>query len=169
MNPGLRKKVPDLTALSGLSAELLAKNIGVKKADAVIAYLRRHPEALSQTPPGSLDVARSKLVASLAAYRSGNRREAQTLVLSAYLDGFEPLEPMLVVRDATLMGRIESGMGELRSALQRGLTADEVAARVNVLDALFDDAQAVLAPDATSGASNFLGAFTILLGSNRTR
>jgi high-affinity iron transporter len=162
-DPSLRQKVPNLTALFGISAETLAKSIGVEKADAVIAYLRRHPEALSQPPPGSLDVARSKLAASLAAYRAGNRREAQTLALSAYLDGFEPLEPMLVARDATLMGRIESGMGELRSALQRGLPADEVAARVNVLDALFDDAQAVLASDATNGASNFLGAFTILL------
>ena len=159
----LRKKVPDLTALSGLSVETLAKSIGAQKADAVIAYLRSHPEALSQTQPGSLEVTRSKLAASLAAYRAGNRREAQTLALSAYLDGFEPLEPMLVARNAALMGRIESGMGELRSGLERGLPVDEVAARVSVLDALFDDAQTALAPDATSGASNFLGAFAILL------
>lgn len=160
---GLREKVPNLTALSGISAETLAKSISVQKADAVIAYLQRHPEALTQTPPGPLDVARSQLAASLASYRAGNRREAQTLALSAYLDGFEPIEPMLVARDATLMGRIESGMGELRSALQRVLPADEVAARVNVLDALFEEAQAVLALDATSGASNFIGAFAILL------
>src|SRR3546814_1813214 len=75
---------------------------------------------------------------------------AQELALAAYLDGFEPLEPMLTARDATLMRRIESGMGELRAALQRGQCADQVASRVQVLDGLFDDAEVALSPDARS-------------------
>src|SRR3546814_1404526 len=94
-----------------MTPEVLAKSIGTERADAVIAYLRRHPEAVVQQAPGSLDVARTKLSQSLAAYRAGNRPAAQELALAAYLDGFEPLEPMLTARDATLMRRIESGMG----------------------------------------------------------
>src|SRR3546814_11837045 len=78
----------------------------------------------------------------------------------SYLDGFEPLEPMLTAPDATLMRRIESGMGELRAALQRGQSADQVASRVQVLDGLFDDAEVALSPDAASDASTFIGAFT---------
>src|SRR3546814_8628555 len=70
---------------------------------------------------------------------------------------------MRAARDATLMGRIESAMGELRAALQRGQSADQVASRVQVLDGLFDDAEAALSPDATSDGSTFIGAFTILL------
>lgn len=162
-DPGLRQRLPDLTALAGMTPEVLAKSIGTERADAVIAYLRRHPEAVVQQAPGSLDVARTKLSQSLAAYRSGNRPAAQELALAAYLDGFEPLEPMLAARDATLMGRIESAMGELRAALQRGQSADQVASRVQVLDGLFDDAEAALSPDATSDGSTFIGAFTILL------
>src|SRR3546814_19646084 len=61
------------------------------------------------------------------------------------------------------MRRIESGMGELRAALQRGQSADQVASRVQVLDGLFDDAEVALSPDAASDASTFIGAFTIML------
>lgn len=162
-DPGLRQRIPDLTALAGLTPETLAKSIGSGQADAVIAYLRRHPEAVVQQAPGSLDVARAKLAQSLAAYRAGDRHAAQELALSAYLDGFEPLEPMLTARDATLMGHIESAMGEFRASLQQGRPADEIATRVQVLGGLFDDADAALSPDAASSASTFLGAFTILL------
>ncbi|WP_068092672.1 cytochrome c/FTR1 family iron permease [Novosphingobium rosa] len=162
-DPGLRQRIPDLTALAGLTPEALAKDVGADKADAVIAYLRRHPDAVVQHAPGSLDVARAKLGLSLAAYRAGDRHAAQELALSAYLDGFEPLEPMLTARDATLMGHIESAMGEFRASLQQGRPADEVATRVQVLDGLFDDAEAALSPDAASSASTFIGALTILL------
>ncbi len=162
-DPGLRQRIPDLTALAGLTPETLAKSIGAEQADAVIGYLRRHPEAVVQQAPGSLDVARAKLGQSLAAYRAGDRHAAQELALSAYLDGFEPLEPMLTARDATLMGHIERAMGEFRASLQQGRPADEVATRVQVLDGLFDDAEAALSPDAASSASTFVGALTILL------
>src|SRR3546814_14157935 len=112
-----------------MTPEALAKNIGTERADSVIAYLRRHPEAVVQHAPGSLDVARTKLSQSLAAYRSGNRPAAQELALAAYLDGFEPLEPLLAARDATLMGRLASAMGEMRAALHRGQSADQVPSR----------------------------------------
>jgi high-affinity iron transporter len=162
-DPSLRQRIPDLTALAGLTPDTLAKSMGPEQADAIIAYLRRHPEAVVQQAPGSLDVARGKLAQSLAAYRAGNRHAAQELALSAYLDGFEPLEPMLAARDATLMGHIESAMGEFRASLQQGRPSDEIATRVQALDGLFDDADAALSPDAASSASTFLGAFTILL------
>src|SRR3546814_10485884 len=54
-------------------------------------------------------------------------------------------------------------MGEFRASLQQGRPADEIATRIQVLDGLFDDAEAALSPDAASTASTFLGAFTILL------
>ena len=162
-DPSLRQRIPDLTALAGVTPAILAKDVGADKADTVIAYLRRHPEAVVQQAPGTLDVARAKLGQSLAAYRAGDRHGAEELALSAYLDGFEPLEPMLTARDATLMGHIESAMGEFRASLQQGRPADEIATRVQVLNGLFDDADAALSPDAASSASTFLGAFTILL------
>ena len=159
----LRRRIPDLATLAGLTPQALAIETGQAKADAVMAYLRRHPDAVMQSAAGSLTVARAKLAQSLAAYRAGDRRTARELALSAYLDGFEPVEPTLTARDATLMGHIEGAMGEFRAALQDGRPVDEVATRVQVINGLFDDAEAELSPDAASSASTFLGAFTILL------
>lgn len=162
-DPSLRRVVPDLKTLVGLTPDTLAKAVGRTKADALMAYLRRHPEAVTSIVPSSLVLVRNKLAASLSAYRAGDRNRANDLALSAYLDGFEPVEPTLASRDTTLMGRIERGMGEYRAALRRGESTDAVADRVAVLSNLFDDAEAVLAPGAGSALSTFIGAATILL------
>ena len=54
-------------------------------------------------------------------------------------------------------------MGEYRAAISHGETPDELTSRVAVLNGLFDDAEAALAPNAGSTASTFVGALTILL------
>ena len=160
---GLHNSIPNLTALAGLTPDALGRQIGQPRADAVLAYLRAHPEALTKASAGSLSVAHDRLRASVAAYEAGDRESAKKLALSAYLDGFEPVEPALAVRDGTLMSRIEAEMGNLRAAIGRGAPVTEVKDRVAILDALFSDAEEVLSPDAASTASTFIGAFTILL------
>jgi high-affinity iron transporter len=157
----LHRLVPDLQTLVGTTPAALASGIGQDTADALMAYLRRHPDAVMQQ--GSLSLVRSRLTESLAAYREGNRQHAGELALSAYLDGFEPIEPALGVRDRALLERIEGAMGDYRAAIQSGGNADALANRVQVLDGLFDDAEASLSPDAASGLATFLGAATILL------
>ncbi len=160
-DPTLRARVPDLDALSSLSESQLAKQIGADRAGPVIAYLRANPDALA-AKASSLAIARAKLNESLAAYRSGNREEAKRLALAAYLDGFEPVEPMLSARNATLLATVEQQMGELRASIAAGDDAADVAARVSAIQSSFDEAEATLAPSATSDASAFVGAFTIL-------
>lgn len=159
----LRKRVPNLAALAGLTPAALGREIGRENADAVMAYLRAHPEAATEVRAGSLALAHEKLQASIAAYAAGDRDAAKKLALSAYLDGFEPVEPALAARDATLMGRIEVEMGNLRAMIGRGEDVAAVKDQVAVLDTLFSDAEEVLSPDAASTASTFIGAFTILL------
>ena len=154
--------IPDLKTLVGTTPAALAVKIGQDKANALMAYLRRHPNVVMQQT-GSLSLVRSRLAESLAAYRAGDRQHAGELALSAYLDGFEPVEPALSTRDRTLMERIEGAMGEYRAAIQSGENADALSDRVQVLDDLLDDAEAALSPDAASGLSTFLGAATILL------
>lgn len=158
----LHRLIPDLKTLIGTTPAALAAKIGHGRADAVMAYLRRHPDAVAQQD-GSLSVVRSRLSESVDAVRAGDRRRAGELALSAYLDGFEPIEPALSTSDRTLMERIEGFMGEYRAAVQGEETADALSDRVRVLDGLLDDAQAALSPDAPSGLSTFLGAATILL------
>jgi len=161
--PELRGRVPDLPALTQETPAGLAAAIGEADASRITAYLRRHPEAVARKASGGLDVARAKLTESLAAYRAGDRKLAQELALSAYLDGFEPVEPLLRSRDGALTAKVEAAMGELRASIGRAAPETAVATQVQAVGALFDAAEGALAPERASAVSAFLGAFTILL------
>jgi high-affinity iron transporter len=161
-NSDLRAKIPDLDALSNLSEKELASSIGRDDAAAVIAYLRSDPQAV-KSKTSTLAIGRERLKQSIAAYEAGDRDQAKALALSAYLDGFEPLEPTLSARNPSLLADVEKGMGQLRAAIADGKPAADVRARAQAIDALFVQAEASLAPDAESAASAFVGAFTILL------
>lgn len=161
-DPALRQLVPDLKTLVGLTPQALGGKIGQAKADAVMGYLRRNPQAVTQVSPASLSLVRERMAASLAASRAGNRTKASELALSAYLDGFEPIEPVLGASDNTLKTRIEGLMIEYRAAVPKE-DADRLADRQAVLNGLYDDAEAALSPNAGSSWSTYLGAATILL------
>ena len=158
----LRSRISNLDVLSGLSEKALGQQIGQKKAAAVLAYLHTHPEVVTSSGASALTIARQKLQQSLAAYEAGDRDQAKDLALAAYLDGFEPVEGVLSARDGSIVSRVETAMGELRSAIASGKPAADVRARINALNALFDESEAALAPDQATTASTFLGAFTIL-------
>lgn len=161
-DPAMRQSIPDLAALSGLTARDLAARIGPDKAAAVIAYLRSNPEAVASTASPLL-LARQRLKESLEAYRAGDGERAKSLALSAYLDGFEPVEGVLSAKDSSLLGRVESAMGELRGSIAKGEPADQVASRVAALNAELDQVESVLSPDGGNSTSTFIGAMTILL------
>jgi high-affinity iron transporter len=163
-NAALRRTIPDLGTLASLTPAALARQLGDAEATAVIAYLRGNPAAVaSPAETDTLGLARRRLAESLAAYEAGDRDQAKALALSAYLDGFEPIEPVLAARDAALMARVEGAMAQLRAAIGNGRPIAEVRQRVEALDALFADAERVLAPSEAGAASAFLGALTILL------
>ncbi|MCR5870042.1 MULTISPECIES: cytochrome c/FTR1 family iron permease [unclassified Sphingomonas] len=159
----VRAKYPNLAALVGATPAALAADLGAERATALTAFLRRHPEAVTARVDGSLALTRERLDQSLAAYRAGDRKGAADLALSAYLDGFEPVEPVLAARDAALMGRIERAMAELRAAVGEGRPVGEVEVANRALASLFAEAEAALAPERASGLSSFLGAFGVLL------
>ena len=162
-DPSLRQRIPDLAALTSLTPAALGRDIGADKAAAVMAYLRGNPEAVA-APAGAdtLALARERLRQSLAAYEAGDRDRARALALSAYLDGFEPIEPVLAARDGALMARVEQAMAQLRAAIGDGRPVAEVRARVTALDGLFAETERVLAPSEAGAASAFVGALTIL-------
>lgn len=159
----IRARFPNMAAFVGTPPEAVAADIGTERAHALTAFLRRQPEALSARPDGSLTLARERLDASLKAYAAGDRRAASNLALSAYLDGFEPIEPVLAARDAALMARIERAMGKLRAAIGGKRPLAEVQAANDALDGLFAEAETALAPERASSTSSFLGAFGVLL------
>ncbi len=159
----VRAHFANLQALTQETPAALAKTVGETKARALTAYLRRHPEVVTRKGGGSLEVAHQKLAASLKAYEAGDRKAAADLALAAYLDGFEPVEPILGARDPALMRRIEGAMGDVRGAIGKAAPASEVRSQIERLDALFATAGRALAPEKASSLSSFAGAFTILL------
>lgn len=162
-DPALQQKVPDLRALTQTTPEDLAQAVGDEKARALTAFLRRHPDVTMSGKRETLAIARARLAESIAAYEAGERRKATDLALSAYLDGFEPVEPILKARDEALMTRIEGAMGEFRAAIGSGASAEAVHARADRLNAQLDAAARALAPGQVSSGSSFAAAFTILL------
>ena len=162
-DPGLRSRVPNLAALATVTPAALAQQVGEANAVAVIAYLRSNPSALQPSSGDSLALTRSKLAASVSAYAAGKPDEARRLALSAYLDGFEPVEPILTARNPDLMHRIETGMGEFRAAIGQGVPLADIQARAQALDGQFAAAEEALAPRASSAVSTFLSALTILV------
>jgi high-affinity iron transporter len=158
----VRQLLPNLEALAAITPAALAARVGPERAAALTAYLRANPGAVTQSQGGPLDIARAKLRESLEAYRSGDRASARELALSAYLEGFEPVEPMLATRNGDLLRRVEAAMADLRSAIAAARPVPEVEARVAALNALFDETAAVTAPGQASAVSAFLGGFVIL-------
>ena len=118
---------------------------------AVTAYLARQSRRACAAGAGgsqSLAVARELLRQSLAAYRGGDRARASELALSAYLDGFEPVEAVLAARDGGLIAEVERAMGELRAAIGARRTAADVARADRAARRPVRRAERALAPEA---------------------
>lgn len=153
--------VTNLAALTTQTETTLAPVLGADSAHDLMAYLRSDSAALASAE-GGVPLARARLQESLAAARADKVAEATRLGLSAYLDGFEPLEPKLSARNKELMVEIEKGMLTYRAALSGG-KLEEAEAAATRLDALFTQAETELNAGASDATTTFAGALTILL------
>ena len=156
-----RAEIPDLKALSRARVAQLVPILGTEHARAIVGYLRANPAAAQ--PLSGISLARGRIAASLSAYRFGAPIEATQLALSAYLDGVEPVEPQLNARDGVLRAQLETAMGAYRTSLSSHTAVDAIAKQAGEIDALLARAQTVVAEAAGDAASNFVGAFTILV------
>ncbi len=147
----------------GLTPAEFSAQLGPEKAEALMGYLRSNPKALEKAPSGSLALSKTRLAESLAAYEKGDKKAATDLALSAYLDGFEPVEALLSTKDKGLLSRVEGAMGALRSAIGSGASSDEVKTKIQEVESLFTEVEQTLDSDAGSWVSSFFGAFAILL------
>ncbi|KGQ17891.1 High-affinity iron permease [Lysobacter dokdonensis DS-58] len=165
-DPAVHTVVPSLEALSRASEQDLAKSLQADQAQAITAYLRAHPESVEarkREAAATFSIARQQLDAALQAYRAGDQAQAKALALSAYLDGVEPVEPMLAARNRPLMREIETAMGQFRAQIAEAVPAAEVTAQAGRIVTLFDRAATTLQESRTDATTAFLGSFTILL------
>ncbi len=158
-----KEVIPDMAALATTTPATLEFHLGAEQGQAVTAYLRRNPAAVVRSTQGSLQLVRDRLEQAVVAYRNGDRDAASQAAVSAYLDGFEPVEPILAVKDPELMRSLEMAMTELRGRLAAGATVDEIAGRVEALQSRLGAAEQSLQATGADAGSAFVGAFTILL------
>lgn len=157
-----RQALPDLDALTQISERALAARLGDEPAAAVTAFLRSNPQALAANQSGGTAIAKAKLAQSLAAVERGDRSGATKLALSAYLDGFEPVEPALAARNRPLFVKIEAAMVTYRAGVRAG-SVEHLRASEKVLQSLLSEADLALSPDQSDATATFFGALTILL------
>lgn len=161
-NAQIRQTLGTLDGLAQATESALASKTNPEQASHALAWARSHPSELAGIHSQPTALVRSRLEESAAALKAGDRAGATRLALSAYLDGFEPLEPALKARDPALMGEIETAMGSLRASLADREPA-AAGADVKPLLKLLDRVDARLAPAESDAAATFFGALTILL------
>ncbi|MBC3871870.1 FTR1 family protein [Undibacterium oligocarboniphilum] len=161
-NSALHASVPSLSILSQTSETALAKSLPDGQAVQVMAYLKSNPQILEQNKPDSLALSKSRLKESLAALDKGDISEASRLAISAYLDGFEPIEPALVTKNKVLFNSIEKTMGEFRAAVTAG-KRDEAHTIEQQLVVQLDQAKTALQSSNSDPISTLISALTILL------
>jgi len=156
------------SGLFALTEEDILARLGTLQTPAqrtlVLAYLRAEaPFEVAPSASGeqgfSLELARGEIAQGLAAYRKGDRASARQRFVSAYLDGFEPHEAGLAVRDRELVREVERAMLSLRQATAQG-------APLQLVEKLARESE-VLLLRAEGGRGNpataFWGALTIAL------
>lgn len=162
-NPNLSMTFSSLEAVTQAKEADIAERLGNANARALIAFLRDNPKTINSPKAGLLQTAKALLAQSASAYQAGDKRRATEFSLSAYLDGFELVEPSLAVRDSSLMHNIEAGMIELRNMIRDDAPAGDVNAQVQAVSALLDVAENVLSKNKTNASASFVGALTIIL------
>ena len=157
----LRARFQNLDALTRVTQAQLAAELGDEsRAAAVSAFLRARPGVLAEQ---GLTLARNRLAESVRAYEGGDAQSAQRLALSAYLDGFEPIEPRLAAIDSKLLVSVETAMGRYRSLLADGAPIAQIRAQAEEIDRLFDEAGTSVQRSASDTSAAFLGSYTILV------
>ncbi|HVQ29121.1 MAG TPA: FTR1 family protein [Vicinamibacteria bacterium] len=95
----------------------------------------RREAAFSEPPTGvGVDRTRAMLRQAVRSYAAQRPGEADRLVIDAYLQGFEPLEPRLRAKDASGTRDVERAFRDLRVAMAQGETAERVRARATALE-----------------------------------
>ncbi|NQZ12217.1 MAG: FTR1 family protein [Algicola sp.] len=125
--------------------------------------LRAYVENLSEAQPNPLVFTSQQLRKALTLYQSGHYNKAQTLSVSAYLDGFELVENALDIKDSELRKSIETQLMALRRLINNKADSKVVENAVNEAVAQLAQAQKLLSGSSLSSEALFTASFVILL------
>lgn len=109
-----------LSTVASLSDEALLEKLEGKSEDEknqILAFLRT--KTYDGNDSGSLQLSQLRLVDAQKKYDEGDYVLARSLALSAYLDGFEPVEPKLRSINPEFVSEIEYDFAEVRKVIER--------------------------------------------------
>ena len=145
---------------------LTENEFGIRYGDqtkSLFSYLRAEPQALESARPATFRFASEQLDLALTHYRDGDSSGAQRFAISAYLEGFEPMEASLNVLNSQLRLDIEREMMALRQLMNGNTSTEVVALKVDHAKAMLKQADELLQEGKLTAAGAFAGAFLILL------
>lgn len=157
-----RAQISNLEELSRTRVNQLDSVLGEEQAQQLIGFLRANPKELD-IALSDIALARGRMLASVKAYEHGDVKGAVQLALSAYLDGVEPVEPLLDSHNRALRADIELSMGAYRTSLSKAADLAVIQAQAENIDTLLVEADQYTGHSFRDAGTLFVAAFTILL------
>ena len=143
--PGADKtRFPDLASIATATASEIRAAHG-DDGVRVLAYLRSQPQVVMSSSESPLARSARLVRESLAAYQRGQMQAAQTLAVSAYLDGFELVEASLDAIDRRLRMAVEAEMMRYRAIIKNQEPTAIVEGQGNRVQGLLAEAATLLA------------------------
>lgn len=131
-------------------------------ADVIDAY-RAMPKLLFSEKQSPINTTKSQLKAALDAYHKKDYEKANTLAVSAYLDGFELIENSLNARDSDLRKAIEGNLINLRHVISSGGDEARLVALSSEVFSQLNEADQLLTGSVLSSSALFSASLVILL------
>lgn len=153
---------PDMAALTTLTGNEIATRHG-DDTRLVFAYLRSNPKALQASSHATLAFSAEQLDAALAHYREGSILKAEQLAISAYLEGFEPMEISLDTLDKKLRRDIETEMMGVRQLIGSSASAAVITQRTARAKSLLKQADERFRNGELSVTRTFFSSIFVLL------
>jgi len=141
--------------------QLLQQDVGIDRSQ--LELLRSQPELLFQHAESPISTARTNLQAAVEAYHANELAQAQTLAVSAYLDGFELIENTLDAHDSSLRKSIESQLLNFRNLLKVPGQTTQINQEFASIMTQLNQADTVLTGQSLSNNAMFSAALIILL------
>lgn len=129
----------------------------------VIYYLLKNPEVVEKKNQDLWQITLTNLQTSFLRFQEQDYSAAYDLAVSAYLEGFEGLEPAIDVIDVGLRKKLEVEMLQYRELINKQASFDEVQIVFGILMQDLEKTQAIVSNSDMTWLKIFLSAFLILL------
>lgn len=144
-------------------ANLKAKlhSLKIKNENALLALRTVAPD--EKEVYNSLPIAKKGLLDALKSYESGNKKQALTLAISAYLEGIEPVEVQLKNIDPAFVGELEATMFNVRRTIEKDKGLETLEADIDAALDMIYKAEKMLSDQKMNYSLTFLLSLSIVL------